>query len=68
MGGLYKRNSNTMVDRARCGAKLWHGFPQEDDTGSHAGGGGAGGHAGTQLRHRKDTAEQRQLTRRDACI
>ena len=34
--GEYKRNNNTMANRAAALPNYGKGFPQEDDTGSHA--------------------------------
>ena len=57
----YKRNNNTMANRAAALPNYGKGFPQEDDTGSHAGR-RTEQHAETLERH---TAQRHRATRRD---
>lgn len=61
-GEEYKRNNNTMANRAAALPNYGKGFPQEDDTtGSHAGR-RTEQHAETLERH---TAQRHRATRRD---
>ena len=62
MGEEYKRNNNTMANRAEAVPNYGKGFPQEDDTGSHARGLSSTQRDTAETQERHSIVQQRHMS------